>query len=73
MAMKKMIYFPRQTPSFNTAYKKKSKQNGICTKMPANTQKNADSLYSLPPSLDILWEGVGIFCTNTPTEDIHVS
>lgn len=36
------------------------KQNGMCTKMPANTQKNADSLHKSPPSLDAYnREGVG--------------
>lgn len=41
---------------------RKSKQNGMCTKLPANTQKNADSLYKSPPSLDA-----------HNREDVHVS
>lgn len=52
---------------------RKIKQNGMHTKMPANTRKNADFLYKFPPSLNDHKRKVLGFCTDTLTEDVRVS
>lgn len=62
LALGKGDLFPLDKNLPPASLQARSKQNGMCTKMPANTQKNADSLYKSPPSLDG-W--VCVLCTQT--------